>query len=89
MAGIACARFLPLHRLVPEKFRSSYSAAVAFGSVMPDLDLFWTTLVVAATLDRTWVDVVRHPLRLSPRVGVHGTLPALALPWSRATWNLA
>lgn len=62
-AGLALARYvLPHPRLpavVPLKHSSTFRAAIVFGSICPDLDLFPAALAVAATWDKTWLDVVR------------------------------
>ena len=60
MAGMAVSRYVWLVRdVVPARLHPVYSKSCAFGSIAPDFDLVWTSAVVAITLDRTWVDLVR------------------------------
>lgn len=75
-AGLAISRFvLPwLPGVVPLCFSSAFRAALIFGSISPDLDLFPAAVAVAATWDKTWVDVVRRSTSRSTRTQEHTCL---------------
>lgn len=73
VSGICLARYvLPAFpRVLPARYSADFRAAVVFGSIAPDCDLFLAAVAVALTWDPAWVELLH-------RTGSH-SLPVMAL----------